>query len=199
MNKILMSLLMIIMVATVATGATNAYLSDTETSTGNTFAAGSLDLNVDGGNTNVVKFNVSNLRPGNQPIGTWRLNNVGTLNGYLNLKNIALTNAGGAFTDPEAEAGDPENAGNLGTLLDVQLFVDTDGNGWVGTGEPVLYSGPFGGLADHYNQNLLIPAGGANYVTLQVNWHSHAGTLDNKGQGDTATLDMTFELDQSPI
>jgi predicted ribosomally synthesized peptide with SipW-like signal peptide len=38
---------MIVFVGALAAGATGAFFSDTETSTGNTFAAGSLDLRVD--------------------------------------------------------------------------------------------------------------------------------------------------------
>lgn len=47
MQRILLSLGMIVFVGALAAGATGAFFSDTETSTGNTFAAGSLDLRVD--------------------------------------------------------------------------------------------------------------------------------------------------------
>ena len=47
MKKILLSLSMIAVVAIIAVGATGAFFSDTETSTGNTFAAGAIDLGVD--------------------------------------------------------------------------------------------------------------------------------------------------------
>jgi predicted ribosomally synthesized peptide with SipW-like signal peptide len=46
-KKILISLSVIGAVAAIAVGGTIAYFSDTETSTGNTFTAGSLDLKVD--------------------------------------------------------------------------------------------------------------------------------------------------------
>ncbi len=47
MKKILISLSVIAAVAAIAIGGTIAYFSDTETSTGNTFTAGALDLKVD--------------------------------------------------------------------------------------------------------------------------------------------------------
>ena len=47
MKKIIISLSMIAAVAAVAVGATTAFFSDTETSTGNTFTAGAIDLGVD--------------------------------------------------------------------------------------------------------------------------------------------------------
>src|SRR3990172_6604409 len=47
MKKILLSLISISAVAIVAVAATGAFFSDTETSTGNTFQAGKLDLKID--------------------------------------------------------------------------------------------------------------------------------------------------------
>lgn len=47
MNKIIKSLSVVAFVAAIAIAATGAYFSDTETSTGNTFTAGSIDLKVD--------------------------------------------------------------------------------------------------------------------------------------------------------
>lgn len=47
MKKILLSLSLIVAVAAVVVGATTAYFSDSETSEGNTFTAGTLDLGID--------------------------------------------------------------------------------------------------------------------------------------------------------
>jgi predicted ribosomally synthesized peptide with SipW-like signal peptide len=47
MKKILYSAGLIVFVAAVALGATGAFFSDTETSTGNTFTAGAIDLQID--------------------------------------------------------------------------------------------------------------------------------------------------------
>ena len=47
MKKILLSLGMIVFVGGLIIGATGAFFSDTETSTGNTFAAGAIDLKID--------------------------------------------------------------------------------------------------------------------------------------------------------
>ncbi len=187
----------IALVATSAIGATQAYFVDTETSTGNTFAAGTLDLNVDGDNENVVKFTVSNMKPGSQSIGTWAVKNVGTVNGFLDLEGINLTQTGGTFTDPESEAGDTGNNGNLGDLLTVSLFVDVNGNGWFGVEDTAIYNGTLAGMASS-NLNLPLAADASSNITLQVNWQNHSGTTDNLGQGDTAELDMTFELSQTP-
>src|SRR3990167_775323 len=47
MKKILLSISMIAVVGVVVAGATGAFFSDTETSTGNTFTAGAIDLTID--------------------------------------------------------------------------------------------------------------------------------------------------------
>lgn len=198
MLRIAKSLITIVAVLAIAAGATGAYFIDSVTSNGNSFGAGTLALNVDGSHSNSVKFNVSNMVPGNQPIGTWQVTNVGSIAGYLDLENIVVTNLGGTYTDAEGAAGDPTNLGDLGNLLSVNLFVDNNGDGWFTAGDQTIYSGAPNGLAASYNQNLLINSTNSNYITLQVNWFSHPGTLDNMGQGDTMQLDLTFELAQTP-
>lgn len=193
---------MIALVSSTAVGATKAYFSDSETSNGNTFTAGSLDLNVDGGNTNVVKFTVSNMRVGNQPIGTWRLKNVGSINGFVDLKNIIVTGQENGCVDPESEAGDDScntpgvGEGELQDLVSLsKLFWDNDCNGWVGTGETSIYDGKVGAIASSYDTSRPLAAGAEQCITGQFNWWNN-GADDNKGQGDSFTLDMTFQLDQ---
>lgn len=83
MKKILLSLSMIAVVAVAVAGATGAFFSDTETSTGNTFTAGAIDLKVDSeqhynnavcvNNVWVVANPVANQYPvaGSSCGGTW--------------------------------------------------------------------------------------------------------------------------------
>ena len=95
MKKIIMSLAMIAAVGAIVVGATGAFFSDTETSTNNTFTAGTIDISVDGQNpwnkswenyldkpcqTNYMKFVVENV--GENPANLWkRLYNVETNGG----------------------------------------------------------------------------------------------------------------------
>lgn len=59
MKKILLSVSVIAVVAAVVLGVTTAFFSDTETSTGNTFTAGSLDLKIS--NSSYIKDHTSGL------------------------------------------------------------------------------------------------------------------------------------------
>ncbi len=201
MNKrILISLSIIAVVAVIAVGATVAYFSDTETSNGNTFTAGTLDLNVDGGNTNVVKFTVDNMRPGNQPKGTYVLANVGSINGYLDLENVFVSDNENSCVEPETEAGDTTcnnpgpGEGELDDVVNLRLFLDYGCDGWISTGDNVFYNGKVKDLPGNFELNEPLNAGSSKCVVALFDWWSTPD--DNKAQGDDFTLNMTFELQQ---
>ena len=202
MRKILLSILTIALVVTATAGATRAQYSDTETSTGNTFTSGSLDLDVDGNNgTNTVKFTVTGMKPGSQPKGTYHLNNVGSIPGYLDIENISVTSNENSCVDPESDAGDSScgnpgaGEGELQDVVNLRLFEDNDCDGWIGAGETVFYNGMTGSVAGNYERNKQINAGGFTCVTAIFDWGSTAD--DNKAMGDDMTLNLTFELAQT--
>ena len=200
MKKIILSIFTILSVSAIAFGATEAYYSDTETSTGNTFTAGTLDLNLDGANTNVVKFNKTNLVPGNQPTGTFTLKNVGSVNGFVDLESVSVVSDENGCNDPETEAGDitcgnpGAGEGELAKELNFTLFVDYNGDGWFSTGDKYVFNGL---LSDFASVNLNEPLNAGNELKLTgiVNYFANAN--DNIAQGDSVEFDMTFELGQT--
>jgi len=62
---------------------TFSYFSDTETSTGNTFAAGTLDIKITG--EGAALFAYDNIAPGDNFEKTIKIENVGTLSGYMTM------------------------------------------------------------------------------------------------------------------
>ena len=80
MKKIILSLAVIAVVAVVAVGATRAYFSDTETSTGNTFTAGTIDIAVNGQNPWEIQepFVFTDMKPSQVEYSNFTINNVGT-------------------------------------------------------------------------------------------------------------------------
>jgi spore coat-associated protein N len=199
MSKVLLSLMMIVLVCALIGGGIYAYFSDTETSTGNTFTAGTLDLNLDGGNTNVVKFTVGSVVPGSSGNGTWTVANVGTIDGYLDLESVGVTEGIGTTTDPEL-VDEPTHAdtNQLGNYLMAHLFVDANHNGTWDSGETEIFGttaspAAIKTIAANYDLNLSLTHGSTNYITLA--W-SVPTTADNRIQGDNVTLGMTFELQQ---
>lgn len=199
MLKILKSLVVVVAVAAVATSATGAYFSDTETSTGNSFTAGTLDLNVDGQNTNVVKFNLTDVRPGNQPTATYTLANAGSINGYLDLENISIVDTENSCTEPEVQAGDltctDPGAGELSSVLGLTMYWDNDGDGYYSVGDVYVYNGMANAVAGNYDANKLVNAGSSAKLRVVLNWWSTPN--DNLAQNDTMQLNMTFELGQT--
>jgi predicted ribosomally synthesized peptide with SipW-like signal peptide len=199
MSKILISLMTIALVGALVGGGIYAYFSDTETSTGNTFSAGTLDLNLDSGNTNVVKFNVSNASPGSSGGGTWTVTNAGTTDGYLDLETVGITQGIGTTTDPEL-VNEPTGLDNaqLGTYLMVHMFIDANNNGNWDAGETDILGTnatpvAINTIAGNYSLDLFLTASATNYVTLR--W-SVPVSADNRIQGDSVILGMTFDLQQ---
>jgi predicted ribosomally synthesized peptide with SipW-like signal peptide len=196
-----MSLMTIAVVGALVAGGIYAYFSDTETSSGNTFTAGTLDLNLDGGNINVVKFTVDDVKPGDSDGATWTVANVGNIPGYLDLESISVSEAIGTTTDPElADEPTSSDTTQLGNYLLVHIFIDTNNNGSWDTGETDIFGtnaapAAINTIAGSYALDLSLAAsGGTNYITLL--WSVGTAT-DNRIQGDSVTLDITFELQQN--
>lgn len=201
MKRILLSLLTIGLVTAVAFGAARAYFSNSETSNDNTFTAGTLDLNVDDGNANVVKFTIADFKPGDQQSGTWTLANVGSLDGYLDLENISVVGYENACLDPETDVGDNtcgnpgSGKGELQQVVNLKLFWDQDCDESIDEGDTVFYDGMVGSLVSSYDQSKLLNAGASTCLTALFDWGSSSS--DNLAQGDSMDFDIEFELGQN--
>ena len=197
-NKRILASIVVIALMGVAIGAgTLAYFSDTETSTGNTFTAGTLDLQVDGGDVNVVKWTVANFKPTGQATKTFALQNVGSISGYLDIENIVVTEYENDLIDPEADAGDvTPSVGELGSVVKINLFIDQDGDGWYDAGDVYIQTNTFiKDLPANFELDQLMTPGQTIYISGQVNWWSTAD--DNLAQSDSLDLGLEFELGQT--
>jgi len=97
MKKILISLAIIGVVAAIGIGATVAYFTDTETSTGNTFTAGTMNLvltpNSDYAVSSAPLFTETNMEPGvSTAAKTLYFKNAGSIAGKVKL-NVSYTGA----------------------------------------------------------------------------------------------------------
>jgi len=190
MKKILGSVGVLAVVGALVLGATGAFFSDTETSTGNTFTAGAIDLQIssqcsyNGGNSNTncghwsypgdggpvtlgKFFDFSDLKPGD-----WGENTIS----FKVLTNEAWMCA--AFTSTSSENGlvepelamnpiDTDTYGELGEELEIMWWHDKDGDNALDIDEPPLFGGP---------RNL-------------EEWLGLTGNTANEGNG---TLPLTF-------
>src|SRR3990172_8229565 len=144
MKKILISLATIAAVAAIAFGASRAFFSDTETSVGNTFEAGAIDLKVDfkssyNGKPGVswelsdlteseVFFNFLDVKPGDLGEGTISLH-VYDNDAYACATVTPTLNDDMTSTEPELEAGDVSNTdsifdGELAQNMQFRIWAD---------------------------------------------------------------------------
>ena len=196
-RKILASIVVIALMASALGIGTYAVFSDTETSVGNSFTAGTLDLKINGVDTNVVAFTVSNMRPGNQPKNSFVLSNVGSLNGILDISTVVLSDAENGRIEPEIEAGDTTDdagAGELSAVVNLRLFVDTNKDGWISAGENVFFNGKVNTLPASFDLNQPIAADGSVNIVALFDWWNTP--TDNQAQSDSFTLDLTYQLTQ---
>lgn len=176
MRKILISLGMIVFVGAIAVGATGAFFSDSETSTGNTFAAGSIDLKVD--NTSYVTstttgqlvaspntswdlrdltvekfFNFFDVKPGDEGEDTISLH-VNNNDSWLCADVKLTSNKENDLVGPEVKDNDTsiddgsnnQNGGELAQQINFIWWAD-DGDNVLESNETVLPGGPLGALS----------------------------------------------------
>jgi len=105
MKKILLSLVTIVAVGTIVTQATTAYFSDTAEVLGNTFSAGSLDLQVGGKDTGIENMVLTNMVPGDSTgYRVYCLKNSGTVAGDMSVKFGSIDNQENVVIQPESLA-----------------------------------------------------------------------------------------------
>ena len=202
MKKILIGLMTLVLVVGLVGAGAFAYFSDVETSEGNTFTAGTLDLQIDadptsGGETWVDDLNVptvnqladelvSNMKPGDQGLILVGVKNAGTIDGVADIHFILVSNNENGVIEPEA--GAPlENGGGPGELAQ-SINVDIDYNGvW-------LYTGTLESLNC---QNLILgPLPTGETATISILMWINTG-VGNEIQGDSCKVDVEFSLNQS--
>jgi len=199
MRKILTSLVMIAVVASTAVGATQAYFVDTETSAANTFAAGSLNLNVDGNEgVAVAHVTFNNVVPAVQWLGAeydhqWVLNNTGSLPGNLSYSIKNIKNYENVCLTPETVMGDVtclsgNDQGELGNQIKLLFQLNQAPYGYNQEVYPVSAVTFTNVPAYHLN------AGESKAVFLR-SWLINAAN-NNLVQGDSLEFDIEFTLTQ---
>jgi len=184
MKKILLSSVMTLSVVALAIGGTGAFFSDTELSSGNTFAAGAIDLKIDNhsyyngqlnlGTTWELKdltiekfFDFPDLKPGDVGEDTISLH-VDNNNAYL-CANVKLTsNDDNGLTEPEAivDPSDGPGNGELASNINFVWWAD-DGDNVLETGENVISQGPIGALGLNGSTTVALADSNTNIWTGQ--------------------------------
>jgi predicted ribosomally synthesized peptide with SipW-like signal peptide len=203
MKKILgLAIAALIIMATVGFGSW-AYFNDTETSSNNQLAAGTLDLNINAGNTNYnIMTGLVNKQPGDSGSAYATMKNVGSLAGTHDIQTSAVTNTGGSG-GTEFEDG----VGNLGAVARIAPWLDLNENGVFDVGSDIALAsaGTFttAGLQYDVVNNFasktwtsVLPTVSANQQwRFYLAWDIPTGAGNNI-QGDSYTLGFTLILKQ---
>jgi predicted ribosomally synthesized peptide with SipW-like signal peptide len=101
-KKILFSLMTIALVGVLVGDGTHAYFSDVETSTGNVFTAGTLNLQVGAAGPCTENISIGPLKPGDtENAATWLTKNIGNIAGNLSINLSAIMNNENEVKEPE--------------------------------------------------------------------------------------------------
>lgn len=201
-RKIRLSALVAISVLMLALliGGLYGTFSDQETSIGNVFTAGTLNLvsviNGSGFTDNVVvneqadgindNVTFGQVMPGDNGTITWTLTNDGTVDGNLALVST-VTGSENGLNEPELASGDTlgDGTGELDTLILCTLYID----GADQTGEISLAA-----MEAFLNDTVALDAG--QTVVYRLDWRIDNVATGNELQSDTAQIDINFTLTQ---
>jgi predicted ribosomally synthesized peptide with SipW-like signal peptide len=198
MNKrILISLSIIGVVAAIAIGGTVAYFSDTETSAGNTFVAGTINLQVGDNDPTTWNFQVGDVKPGDKGAEEVLVKNIGGNKGYLHIAFANLINDDVDCPDPEADVDTTcgaEKIGELAENLDVIVYLDeVQDDNFDMDDDTLIYQGKVKGILQGDLFNYLLPSGVSK--DLRIEWKLDS-SVGNIVQTDKTGFDIVFELTQ---
>jgi predicted ribosomally synthesized peptide with SipW-like signal peptide len=202
MKNIIRSGFIVLAVAAIAGYGTYSYFSDTETSTGNTFTAGAIDLKIAnqhsysgpaqndhtsnwslGDLSNQVYFSFSDLKPGDWGENTVTLQ-VDNNDSWVCANAYGVEDENG-LVDPEVALSDTTDTGELGQYLNFVWWVD-DGDNKLESGENILFGGPvtFGYMMNAAKNDAYV--GDDNlYLTLTDSTHNIYGNVGDTFPGAT--------------
>jgi predicted ribosomally synthesized peptide with SipW-like signal peptide len=216
-KKILLSIFIVACIGLFLGAGVYSLFQDVETTTGNTFAAGTLDLQVGATNPTTERINITALKPNDSgTAASWQMQNLGTVPGNLNLSVSTITNNENTYLPVEIAAGDATGGaaqGEMGANLNVALWVDITNNGWSSgdyyleddgtrvawasgtTVPPVAYN-----LLDNYSgdgwTNVQTNQGFGSIGYFKADYNLPLATT-NVVQSDSSVFNITFTLTQT--
>ena len=205
-KKILLSIMAIGLIAMLAGTGIYALFNDTETSTGNTFTAGTLDLKVNDhdeptyGDGVSATWTLSNMKPGDT-VGPRSVNlmNFGTVEGdHLEIRcTNQVDDPPGPESDTEELTTDMDKAMEIiGLTYDMNnllsTLTDLNGNGIIDLDDFENWNSGEG-----FDNLTPIPAANqVSFTTFTMQLLFHPTLADNDYQGDILTTTITFTLNQ---
>jgi len=187
--------------AAAAAGAgTFALFNDTETSTGNSVTAGTLDLTE--GGSDLLTFSESNIAPTDTGSAYTTLQNTGNTAGNLSISVTGISSNEGSGTEFN-DGGD----GELDDQLELQLWVDTGDDGTFDSSSDIGLENSTDTTSSsrsYYTASTFSNVSWSDVITgwtgtarFYVDWDfPDLGNTNNNAQGDDITVDFEFDLVQ---
>jgi len=202
-NKALFSIMTISLVGSLVGAGVSAYFSDVETSTGNTFTAGTLNLQVGSADPCTEHFELTGFPPGAEWYAAdWTLKNDGSLPGSLDITFSNIVDSDNGINEPEeADPGeDGTEDGELAEVLELLMYIDENDNDAYDEGTDTLIYDGFvkPGLEGEQLSNYAMAAnyGSGNDKAFRIEWSVDSG-IGNRIQSDSTGFDIEFELLQN--
>lgn len=190
-GALLGSVVLIMLVSMFVGAGTIAYFNDTETSTGNTFSAGTLDLEVNDENPwTSTLISVSNMKPGDTGEVTIKLENVGTIDGYVCMWIKDVTNDPGSTPEPEPTSDN----GELGANIKITIWQD-DGDNVLESDEEIYIDGDTLDSLDDVKVVTNKPLSAGGTVHIGFSWEIPPD-VGNEIMDDSVTFTIEFALTQ---
>jgi spore coat-associated protein N len=216
-RKIRLSVLIAVMVLMLALliGGLYGYFSDVETSHGNVFTAGTLNLvseisgtEIDGeiSVNNSLLDNINDnvtfgmVAPGDNGTIVWTLTNTGNVDGTLTMVATVDGHENGV-NEPESHEA-INNVGTNGDLddnLQVRLMLGPDYVMGTGPADNSWFTlAQLQSFLAGYTGETLVGDGGVSSLVYTLEWNVDYTTVGNNIQSDDAILGITFTLTQNP-
>lgn len=213
MKRIIISLSVVAAVAAAVVVGTTAFFSDTETSTGNTFTAGTIDISVDSMNPWNESFTLADMKPSYVDYINFEIQNTGSDPNPVDVyKKLVVTNeTTGAVSEPECSdqsgvwsgsqcafptSGDNNNLSSaIWYDLSVEVFDASGAKIWWQTlyldSDHKTIDDVYGGNKEVYLG--MIPSGGKMKVKQSYHLATETG---NWAQGDQMTFNINLRAEQ---
>jgi len=216
MKKIIVSLAIIAVVGAIVVGATTAYFSDTETSKGNTFSAGTIDIRVEGDNftwtqpavledmkpcyTDYFNFTIYNDGSDPNPVNVWKkLTGLHEETGVVS--EPECTSQGGEWINNQCNWRGNNDDDNISRIINYDLYVEVYNSNHEKIWWQTILTDADGmtvrDIVDNFPEGLylgMIPAGG--YMKVIQSYHMRDdGQPTNWAQGDK----MSFNIEINAV
>ncbi|MEM1564043.1 MAG: TasA family protein [Candidatus Bathyarchaeia archaeon] len=185
-KKIMASIIVIGILAVSIGWGTYSLFFDTETSSGNKFQAGTLDLKIWNGTAwvdtpNVPHFEISDVEEGDFGTFEFKLKNCGSLNGIAKMHIKNVVDDPGATPEPEPLP----DKGELSESITMSIMV----------GSTVIVTDTLANLA--CREIVLGPFAAGAEIVVKIDWCIDTD-VGNEIQGDIVTFDVEFLLQKPP-